>query len=137
MGRLQNKLCHLQEPLRQWNRRVIGDLPSRVAQAHAQVQLLTQQDQGAVNGTTYSSQLETTLLNFAELQGQLEAFWAQRARLQWVHEGDRNSKFFHAKVQRRRLRNHIDEIQTLQGHRIGSPEEIRRYTKDYFSDHWA
>ncbi|KAK1314716.1 hypothetical protein QJS10_CPA06g01100 [Acorus calamus] len=105
MGRLQNKLRHLQEPLRQWNRRVIGDLPSRVAQAHA--------------------------------QGQLETFWAQRARLQWVLEGDRNSKFFHAKVQRRRLRNRIDEIQTLQGHRIGSPEEIRRYAKDYFSDHWA
>ncbi|KAK1305731.1 hypothetical protein QJS10_CPA10g01337 [Acorus calamus] len=72
-----------------------------------------------------------------DLQSQLETFWAQRSRLQWVREGDRISNFFHAKLQRRRARNRITEIHTLQGQKVNSSEEIQRYAKEYFSDHWA
>ncbi|KAK1326072.1 hypothetical protein QJS10_CPA01g01422 [Acorus calamus] len=86
MGRLQNKLRRLQEPLRRWNRHVIGDLPSRVAQAQKHVQFLIAQDQGNITNIKYSSQLKTALSTFSDLQSQLETFWAQRSRLQWVRE---------------------------------------------------
>ncbi|KAK1289122.1 hypothetical protein QJS10_CPB18g00828 [Acorus calamus] len=64
----------LEEPLRRWNRHVIGDLPSRVARAQEH---------------------------------------------------------------RRCARNRITEIHTLQGQKVNSQEEIRRYAKEYFSNHWA
>ncbi|KAK1324520.1 hypothetical protein QJS10_CPA01g00703 [Acorus calamus] len=137
MGRLHNKLRRLQEPLRQWNRRVIGDLPIRVAKAHEQLLQLMEWEQHVTPDCRHVNRLEATFKNFEALQRQLEIFWAQRARVQWVCEGDRNSKFFHTKLQRRRTRNRITEILTMQGQKLEDSEEIRSHALEYFSEHWA
>ncbi|CAA0841934.1 DNAse I-like superfamily protein, partial [Striga hermonthica] len=39
-----------------------------------------------------------------------ERFWKQKARIQWLREGDHNSKFFHAQVKQRRVTNSLDSI---------------------------
>ncbi|KAL5750383.1 hypothetical protein ACOSP7_024986 [Xanthoceras sorbifolium] len=39
-----------------------------------------------------------------------ELYWKQRARVDWLMAGDRNSKFFHAKAMARRQRNSINSL---------------------------
>ncbi|MQL71420.1 hypothetical protein Taro_003723 [Colocasia esculenta] len=39
-----------------------------------------------------------------------EMFWSQKARLQWLDDGDKNTKFFHAIVQSNRRRNYISRL---------------------------
>lgn len=36
-----------------------------------------------------------------------EEYWSKKARVQWVKEGDKNSKFFHAVTAERRKMNKI------------------------------
>ncbi|KAK1282069.1 hypothetical protein QJS10_CPB22g00883 [Acorus calamus] len=74
MGRLHNKLRRLQEPLRRWNRQVVGDLPKRVAQAHDQIQFLVHRDQGETLGMVDKNVLDEAMSNLASFQEQLETF---------------------------------------------------------------
>ena len=41
--------------------------------------------------------------------------WRQRARMQWLAEGDNNTKFFHKKASARKAKNHILELQRADG----------------------
>ena len=65
----------------------------------------------------------------------------QRARINWLKLGDKNSNFFHNVANGRRSRNQINEI-ILGGIKISDPclvkEGIREFFKDYFSNvNWS
>lgn len=40
-----------------------------------------------------------------------EMCWSQKARVQWLAEGNKNTKFFHASVVQRRNGNRIDQLE--------------------------
>lgn len=42
---------------------------------------------------------------------QVEVKWAQKAHLQWIINGDNNTKLFHTKTKIRRQRNFITSIE--------------------------
>lgn len=50
-------------------------------------------------------------------------YWGQRARIKWLNEGDKNTKFFHASVIQRRRRNRIYRIQNNRGEWVEGKEE--------------
>ena len=41
-----------------------------------------------------------------------EVYWKQRARIDWLKEGDRNTRFFHLKALERKTRNRINGLLT-------------------------
>nr|XP_027124324.1 uncharacterized protein LOC113741027 [Coffea arabica] len=53
-----------------------------------------------------------------------ESFWSQKARVQWLREGAKNSRFFHASVRGRRNRNRISSIQRDDGSWTKNEEDL-------------
>ncbi|CAN1120648.1 hypothetical protein LINPERHAP2_LOCUS323, partial [Linum perenne] len=45
-----------------------------------------------------------------------ELFWGQRAKVNWLNLGDRNTKFFHASTMLRQQRNNITKLKSEIGH---------------------
>ncbi|KAK1326501.1 hypothetical protein QJS10_CPA01g01152 [Acorus calamus] len=136
MGGLQRKLWTLQERLRGWNRRRVGDLPQRVQQAQNTLDKLMIEEQRSNSDFDYCVQLRQATNHLTALERQLEIFWAQRARQAWVREGDRNTRYFHQKVLRRRSRNRLEILRTESGELLHGDINVKSYVVKYFEDHW-
>ncbi|KAK1310039.1 hypothetical protein QJS10_CPA08g01386 [Acorus calamus] len=115
MGMFQQKLRNLQRSLRQWHRSQIGNLQVRVHEAHQQLQQLMELESHQSVDSPISDSIRSTSNKLSALQRQSEMYWAQRARIQWLKEGDKNTRYFQHRVQRRRIRNRINMVRTSEG----------------------
>ena len=63
-----------------------------------------------------------------------EIFWRQHAKAHWLREGDKNTKFFHAKAFERRKQNTILGIWDKNGNWCGDQDSIARAAASYFEE---
>ncbi|CAL9000066.1 unnamed protein product, partial [Prunus brigantina] len=68
-----------------------------------------------------------------ELQ-QEEEYWKLKSRVQWLHEGDKNTKFFHSKVVVRRRINQLKGLEDHMGTWHREASDIRRIAESYFQE---
>jgi hypothetical protein len=55
---------------------------------------------------------------------QEELWWRQRAKEEWLKQGDRNTKFFHACANSKRRKNFVGTIVDEMGQKRDSPEGV-------------
>lgn len=87
-----------------------------------------------IKGKMEVSQLERGARNWSEwrqLQQELgeqyrkeEVYWCHKFKIQWLQEGDQNTKFFHAYAFRKRRRNCIEKLVNTQGNECNTSELI-------------
>ena len=65
-----------------------------------------------------------------------EQMWCQKSRVQWLKEGDKNTKFFHCLANGRRRTNFIGEI-TLDGRKVTRPYEVKEEIAEFFKSHYS
>ena len=58
--------------------------------------------------------------------------WKQRSRIQWLNEGDNNTKFFHQKASRRRNKNRITQLSREDGTICEEIDEMQQMTRDFY-----
>ncbi|KAF5454971.1 hypothetical protein F2P56_024596 [Juglans regia] len=58
--------------------------------------------------------------------------WKQRAKRNWHASGDRNTKFFHACANQRRMKNSINQVRDEQGRVFRSHVEVDEAFRSYF-----
>lgn len=68
------------------------------------------------------------------LLAQEEMKWKQRAKVNWLQFGDKNTKFFHAYTTHRQRRNQILRIKDLNGRLCTLKEDIENAFVYYFFD---
>lgn len=62
-----------------------------------------------------------------------EILWKQKSKIQWLNEGDRNTKFFYTSTSIRRGRNHIDRL-NINGSWTNNLNLISNHVNNYFND---
>jgi hypothetical protein len=65
---------------------------------------------------------------------QEEILWKQKPCIQWLKEGERNTKFFHRTIIHRRHSNNITRLISADGETIHSHEDMETTLIDYYQD---
>ncbi|XP_042497584.1 uncharacterized protein LOC122076339 [Macadamia integrifolia] len=74
---------------------------------------------------------KTALLIASKMQ---EKLWYEKAKLRWLKEGDRNTKFFHLSVKIRRSRNQISMLRREDGSWISDQLDLANYIVDFYKN---
>ncbi|KAK0601649.1 hypothetical protein LWI29_026088 [Acer saccharum] len=64
-----------------------------------------------------------------------EQKWSQKSKVQWLKEGDKNTKFFHCLANGRKRMNFIGEI-VIEGRKVSKPSEVKEGIAKYFRNHF-
>ncbi|CAN6246168.1 unnamed protein product [Urochloa humidicola] len=67
------------------------------------------------------------------VEDQIDTYWRQRAHVNWLQKGDRNTAFFHAACRERRRRNKIGRLRRDDGVWIEGEDEKKDFITNYFA----
>ncbi|KAL2248287.1 UNVERIFIED_CONTAM: hypothetical protein Sindi_2681000 [Sesamum indicum] len=113
MYRLQQKLYRLKDHLKQWNKDKFGNIFSLVDQAKAAANEAEKQFDrlpSEANLINLNRQ-NAALIHALNLESE---FWRQKNNCKWLEAGERNTKFFHASVKKKRLKSRISKVMDYQ-----------------------
>lgn len=111
-----------------WNKTVFGKLDKEIKDKQLELQHL-QNTIHTVEDVKKERDLRIDLENLMERE---ELMWAQKARSNWIIQGDRNTKFFQTVVKQRRARNRILQLKTENGNLTEDLNEIESMLITYF-----
>lgn len=125
------KLKRLRATLIAWNKGRFGNVFKKVENAE---KLLSEAERRVEDDQ--SSQALECLHNAKIALNQAlhyeEQFWRQRAKVKWLVEGDKSTKFFHAVATVKRKRSKIFGIKDMNGNWVSEQTEIAAAGVDFF-----
>ncbi|XP_027060814.2 uncharacterized protein [Coffea arabica] len=129
---LCQKLMASRRAIQDWNKLTFGNIFEKVRVAEAAVCRTEIEVEGNASemaqNVLHQAQADLSLALVIE-----EQFWSQKARVKWLHSGDRNSKFFHAVVKQRRIQSAIHRIKDSRGAWVNRDEDIANEAIAFFS----
>ncbi|KAL4334370.1 hypothetical protein GQ457_07G017230 [Hibiscus cannabinus] len=127
--RLDSSGDKVSKGLDRWFRKIKRDRKLSVKELQERISFSGQQQlSDSVLGDLIDSKLELNLQLDKE-----EIYWEQRARANWLRNGDRNTNFFHRYASQRRRCKRIDGLVTEDGAFHDNMDEVRNIAVSYFS----
>lgn len=121
---MQNMLKKVKMQIIKWNKEINGSIFQKIERNEERLSLAEEENKVRDFLNNIKEKMEDLYLVRDKMLG-------QKAGIQWLKEGDRNAKFFHQVIQRRRARNKISIIK-FQGVECVTPDRI----KDAFFQHY-
>ena len=93
--------------------------------------LLAKIEKSAQNGGNVHQmkQLEREINSLMYKEAQL---WRQRSKIEWLRDGDRNTRFYHSKASQRRRRNYIKGLFDSNGVWCSQPSRVATIAVDFY-----
>jgi hypothetical protein len=129
-GGTLNKLHSVVENTHKWGKSNYGNIPRKIRDTHSKIQKL----KSLTPSTVEINQIQQLESNLDGLLLKEEQWWAQRAKINWLIHGDRNSKFFHFKASQRHRKNTINFIKNSQGITMTHNKDIQEAFLQYFNN---
>jgi Zn-dependent M32 family carboxypeptidase len=120
MCEVTSKLQTLSGELKSWSNDVFGHVRKEIHQLTERLAIL--RDDPRRTGPSHE---EIKICDrIVELNHREEIMWRQRSRVQWLREGDNNTKFFHQKASIRKRKNRIEQLTRVDGSVTEDVEEM-------------
>ncbi|XP_020683143.1 uncharacterized protein LOC110100090 [Dendrobium catenatum] len=133
MKRLWLKLKCLKMVLNWWNHNVFKNLFTNILLAENKINSLEELYQSDSSEANLGI-LNEAKVDLAKLQVQEETYWIQKAAIKHLVDGDKNTKYFHGLVNRKRSKN-IHKISCEDGSITENRDEIASLAINYFHKH--
>eukprot|EP00253_Pinus_taeda_P018598 PITA_18598 len=131
MHTFQLKLKEIKGKIRKWNREEFGHIMEEKQKLEKEMEDIQQQIILEGRDEERSKEEGRIINQLEERRKQEEIMWRQKSRINWLREGERNTKFFHQAMIQNRQRNQIFSIKTAEGERVVEQEGIERVLVDY------
>jgi len=107
------KLNYTLYQIHNWGRHKYGNIAHNIKQLQNYLETLKH----VIPTTTTLLKIRQTEENLEDLLKQEELWWAQRAKVNWLQNGDIDTKYFHQKASIRKRKNTIYSIQDESGNK--------------------
>ncbi|CAN0860154.1 LINE-1 retrotransposable element ORF2 protein [Linum grandiflorum] len=130
LDNLKQTLKHCEMKLSNWSSVKFGEIPRRITQLRRSLRDTKLQ----FKDNNWRSRKRKMELELKDLLYKNEQRWKQRARMDWLKDGDKNTKVFHAKATKRRKKNTIKRLRDDQGRLFVGQSEVTECLLTFFSD---
>jgi hypothetical protein len=110
-----------------WNNNVFGSVNKEIKNPRENLENLQRS-----NFSDNQVEIRNVSTRLDELLFREEIMWRQWSRIEWLKEGDRNTKFFHRKASGRKKKNRIAKLLNHDGSFLTDEEEITNRTHLFF-----
>ncbi|XP_071902842.1 uncharacterized protein [Coffea arabica] len=110
MFQVQKKIKNCRIALLKWENQFQTNSRQKVEHIKNQLSELRQS-----HGGTRKGRIASLKIQLKDAYKEEEQHWHQKSRIQWLKEGDKNTKYFHALVHGRRRRNRLNKLQRDDG----------------------
>ena len=130
MSQLASKLTNVACSLKHWGRTTFGSVRLELRELRKQLAVL-QSDPLRVGPSAEERKVQDRLV---ELSYREEIMMRQRSRMDWLTEGDSNTKYFQRKASARRAKNTIMHLQKPDGMVTSELEEMVDMTNEFYGN---
>ncbi|CAM8902040.1 unnamed protein product [Rhodiola kirilowii] len=125
-----SKLKDCENMLSAWNRSAFGNVQRRIKDLKVRLEEVKNADRNA-----QSKEEEEKISEELDLWlAREEVLWLQRSRALWLSQGDKNTKYFHARASHRRKRNWITALRDSQGVLQSDQKVVLGIAAEYFQN---
>ncbi|XP_057426415.1 uncharacterized protein LOC130719827 [Lotus japonicus] len=130
---LKEKLKKLKDEIKLWVKKNFKDIREEIKRTVDEINMIDMEDEnGGVSDKDLIRRKELTA-EFWRLSKLNESVLWQKSRCRWVKDGDRNSKYFHAVINKRRCSNFISGIR-IGDKWVEEPSRVKDGVREFFSD---
>jgi exonuclease III len=138
MYRFQQRLKNFKQMLKHWNRNTFGDIFQGIKDAENRLAEIQRIFISGARTVELMKEEEKLQMQLEQRRKQEEILWRQKSRVQWLKEGEKNTKFFHRTMIHRRHINRITHLEDEQGNLIREhahiEEELNRYYQNLLTE---
>ncbi|XP_071680070.1 uncharacterized protein [Lolium perenne] len=127
---LQTKIEAVTSSLRSWGSTTFGSVRNETRTLREDLKRM-REDTARVGPT--HAELKT-VERLTELAHREEIMWRQRSRVQWLAEGDKNTRFFHLRASQRKRKNKIERLRQTNGEMTDNPSLMASATNTFYKD---
>jgi hypothetical protein len=127
---LQRKIESVTGSLQRWGNNTFGNVRKEIFTLRDELKRMREEP-----GRVGPSQAEQkTVERLIELDHREEVMWRQRSRVQWLAEGDKNTRFFHLRASQRKRRNKICQLRRADGEMTDDPSVMASATNEFYCE---
>jgi hypothetical protein len=127
LGQVRAGLGKVMQHLQMWSKQKFGSVKAQLEKSRSRLEELM-----SMNADREEIRRVTDSMN--ELLYMKEMMWLQRSRIDWLREGDRNTKFFHSKAVWRARKNKVKQIIDDSGVVHTEQQSMGNLVSDYFQN---
>ena len=124
------KIKTLSTNLKHWDRTTFGSVKEEIRSLKLQLESM-RADPSRTAPTRQEEKVKDRLI---ELYHREDVMWRQRSRITWLAAGDKNTKFFHLRASRRRLKNKIKCLLRHDGTTVEDAAEMECMVTDFYKN---